>query len=154
MSKDSEKGKVTPIDDNMLRKALRAHTPRGRLNTIKQAILDLPDSSIKAKMLELAAKTDERLLLSGGGSKVRLYLKDLEGLRIEAFYKAASQAGGKATASIKKETQNKLIEKAIQKWNSLSDRPERDRCGIIAEQLGVKPNTVRGWIRKAGLRQA
>lgn len=62
--------------------------------------------------------------------------------------------GGKVTAEKRSSKADDRMTKAIDCWHKLETegRPERERCGIIANRMGVKTNTVRGWIKKAGLR--
>ncbi|WP_022962626.1 hypothetical protein [Halopseudomonas pelagia] len=46
------------------------------------------------------------------------------------------------------------IEAAKTIWVELAanGRPERERVAVIAQRMGFEESTVRGWIRKAGLR--
>lgn len=60
--------------------------------------------------------------------------------------------GGQATAAIKKTKAEENQTRAREIWFELAGKDERSRCGTIARRMGVKPNTVRGWIKKAGLR--
>jgi hypothetical protein len=60
--------------------------------------------------------------------------------------------GGEATAAIKKTKAEENQTRAREIWFELAGKDERSRCETIADRMGVKPNTVRGWIRKAGLR--
>jgi len=60
--------------------------------------------------------------------------------------------GGKTTAAERKEIQKAKLDTFRKHWVSLHETPVHDRAAIIARRMGCKPNTVRGWIRKAGLR--
>jgi hypothetical protein len=60
--------------------------------------------------------------------------------------------GGQATAAIKKTKAEEDQTRAREMWFELADKDEHSRCGTIANRMGVQPNTVRGWIKKAGLR--
>lgn len=62
--------------------------------------------------------------------------------------------GGSTTAKEKQAEALDNIEDTRRRWEKLAKdgRPERERAGIIATQTGSKVNTVREWIRKAGLR--
>ena len=63
-------------------------------------------------------------------------------------------AGGKETARQRKEKAASNQEVAAAHWRKLADegRPEHERTGIIAQRMNAKGDTVRRWIRKAGLR--
>lgn len=63
-------------------------------------------------------------------------------------------AGGVARAEISKDEQAEKIEQVVAMWRDLGEagRPERERAGIIATRKGWKVDTVRRWLRKAGLR--
>lgn len=62
--------------------------------------------------------------------------------------------GGNSTAERKREEQQERIADTVRRWEKLAKdgRPERERAGIIAQQTGHPVDTVRRWVRKAGLR--
>lgn len=62
--------------------------------------------------------------------------------------------GGKATAELRTNEAGERMAEAVSYWRKFEaeGRPERERCGIIATRMKAKPDTVRDWIRKAGLR--
>lgn len=76
------------------------------------------------------------------------------GLKVRAEIQKPRSEGGKSTAEVKREQQQENIKEVVRRWEKLArdERPERERAGIIALQMGHPVNTVRGWIRKAGLR--
>mgnify|MGYP003111896898 CR=1 FL=1 len=63
-------------------------------------------------------------------------------------------AGGKETARQKQEQEAANVATAAEHWEKLasSNRPERERAAVIAERMGRPVDTVRRWIKKAGLR--
>lgn len=60
--------------------------------------------------------------------------------------------GGKATAANRKAIQKAKLETFKRNWDSLHETPMHERAAIIAKRMDCDANTVRGWIRKAGLR--
>jgi len=60
--------------------------------------------------------------------------------------------GGQATAAIKKTRAEENQTKAREIWFELAGNDEHSRCETIANRMGYKPDTVRRWIKKAGLR--
>lgn len=59
--------------------------------------------------------------------------------------------GGKTTAKLKKLSAAEKMDEAVRLWRTLK-KPERVRSGIIAQRMGYPTDTVRRWIKKAGLR--
>ncbi len=76
------------------------------------------------------------------------------GLQIKADLQKPRSEGGKSTAKRKQAEEQDEIDDTRRRWEKLASegKPERERAGIIARQKGKPANTVRGWIRKAGLR--
>lgn len=75
-------------------------------------------------------------------------------LDLTVTIKKPKSAGGKATAERNKKEAEDNQDIAAEHWLELAKagRPERDRAEIIAQRMNRKANTVRGWIKKAGLR--
>ena len=63
---------------------------------------------------------------------------------------------GAAETNRKKDAEtSKKIEKAAKIWRELEQtgRPEHERVAVIAQRIqGAKPDTIRRWLKKAGLR--
>jgi len=55
--------------------------------------------------------------------------------------------GSHNSAEIRKEEAAERMETAFSLWLKL-DKPERDKCAIIAKRMGCKVDTVREWRRK------
>jgi hypothetical protein len=62
--------------------------------------------------------------------------------------------GGATTAELKKAEAAERISEAVDIWQKLEKerRPKRERTAVIAQRMHVPPDTVRRWIKKAGLR--
>lgn len=62
--------------------------------------------------------------------------------------------GGDAAAITKKNQEAENIRKVAHIWSQLaiSDKPEHERANLISQRTGMNPDTVRRYIRKAGLR--
>jgi len=60
------------------------------------------------------------------------------------------QAGGRAAAMSEKRSSNR--EDIVREWASLSNKPKRERAGIIAGRLGITAGQVRRHAKRAGLR--
>lgn len=73
-------------------------------------------------------------------------------LDLTVTIKKPKSAGGKATAEEKKKDARKNQDIAARIWDELAGKPEHERVGIIARRMNAKPDTVRRWIKKAGLR--
>ena len=58
--------------------------------------------------------------------------------------------GSHNSAEIRKEEAAERMETAHRLWLKL-DKPERDRCAIIAKRMGYPVDTVRNWRRKGWL---
>ncbi len=71
----------------------------------------------------------------------------------EQIFRAKS-AGGKSTASQKKYQAIQNVKEAAKQWRTLAEngKPEHERVALIAMRMAAKPDTVRRWIKKAGLR--
>jgi len=63
-------------------------------------------------------------------------------------------AGGQSTAEQKQAEAEANIAQVVELWKKLEaqGRPERERAGIIANRMGRPIDTVRRWVKKAGLR--
>lgn len=63
-------------------------------------------------------------------------------------------AGGHSTAEQKREEAEQNVAEVMERWQKLEaqGKPERERAAIIAYRMGRPVNTVRTWIKKAGLR--
>lgn len=85
---------------------------------------------------------------------VSTHLAAVEALDVTEKLQRPRSAGGQETARVKKEAATENMEKAADHWQKLEaeGRPERERAPVIAKRMGFPVNTVRGWIRKAGLR--
>ncbi len=59
--------------------------------------------------------------------------------------------GGRQAGESKRAKAKASPERVVQLWDE-STRPDRERAGIIAQRLGVKADTIRKIIRKAGRR--
>ena len=77
-----------------------------------------------------------------------------EALDVTEQLQRPRSAGGKETARQKKEQEAANVSKAAEHWERLGNdnRPERERAAVIAERMGHPSDTVRRWIKKAGLR--
>jgi hypothetical protein len=83
---------------------------------------------------------------------------DLEAQRLELVVQQKKldaererrSAGGRAAAMSEKRSSNR--EDVVREWASLSNKPKRERAGIIAGRLGITAGQVRRLVRKAGLR--
>lgn len=66
----------------------------------------------------------------------------------------ARSGGGKRTADRRTAEAAERAKEAVELWHKLAEqgRPERDRVGIIAARKEWKSDTVRRWIKEAGLR--
>ena len=73
-------------------------------------------------------------------------------LQLKGQSQRAKSAGGAATADQRKIEQAERMAEVVDRWNKLSATPEHDRAGIIAARLGIKIDTVRRLVKKAGLR--
>ena len=86
--------------------------------------------------------------------RIQTLLAVYSGLKVRAESLKPKSAGGKSTALIKKNDAGQRVSEAKRLWKLFEEtgRPERERAGLIAGRMGVKPNTVRGWLKKEGLR--
>jgi hypothetical protein len=77
-------------------------------------------------------------------------------LKVSLSKDKANSGGGKATAEVKQASSAENIAEAVELWHKLAGqgKAERYRAGIIAKRMGFPPDTVRGWIKEAGLREA
>ncbi len=108
-----------------------------------------------------AADNQDFLTASKVALEVERMLADLNaqmaayaGLKVRAESQKPRSNGGKSTGEIKREQQQANIEDTRRRWEKLAKdgRPERERAGIIANQTGNRVDTVRRWIKEAGLR--
>lgn len=109
---------------------------------------------VLAEISKIGPTTDVDLLLRGieiGNAMQRTVTIQMAASGLRGLIKPKSDGGNSAKIANSKKAKEK-IEKVISKWEKLSNKPVRERAGIIANQMGEKPNTVRSWIRKAGLR--
>lgn len=70
-------------------------------------------------------------------------------------FQQGRKTGAEETNKIKKRKAAENVKQAAKIWRELEQagRPERERVAVIAQRMpGAKPDTIRGWIRKAGLR--
>jgi ribosomal protein L20A (L18A) len=67
--------------------------------------------------------------------------------------KVPRSMGGKSTAEMRKAAAAKRRADAVEHWFSLAgSKEEHERADTIAKRMGVKADTVRGWLRKEGIR--
>jgi len=87
-------------------------------------------------------------------AQLNALLATYAGLKVRAEIQKPRSEGGKATAEHKREQQQANIEDTVKRWEKLArdGKPERERAGIISMQTGHPVDTVRRWIKKAGLR--
>ena len=75
------------------------------------------------------------------------FTRYVEAHEYELVQLVRSRTGGVNTAEKRKEEAAERMETAHRLWLKL-DKPERDRCAIIAKRMGYPVDTVRGWKRK------
>ena len=75
------------------------------------------------------------------------FTRYVEAHEYELVQLVRSRTGGVNTAEIRKEEAAERMETAHRLWLKL-DKPERDRCAIIAKRMGYPVDTVRKWRRK------
>ena len=82
------------------------------------------------------------------------YARYFEAHEYELEQLARRSEGGRITAQQKKDDAAANMAEAVRLWDELgsSGKAEHERASIIAQRMGAKPNTVRGWLKKAGLR--
>lgn len=65
---------------------------------------------------------------------------------------SARSKGGTSTKELRKEEKQERINDVVILYNSLKDKPESARVGIIAKRLGHTPATVRNYLNEASVR--
>lgn len=122
---------------------------------VRAEFMTLTESQIEGARLAIKHSQDRLPTLIG------LLHDNLEIIRSNIDLKTAGETrrgkstGGKTTAAIKKAEAAERVKEAARLWEELgrSGKPEKDRCSTIASRMRVeKVDTVREWIRKAGLR--
>jgi hypothetical protein len=106
-------------------------------------------SLIRAAALVVASVTGK--LSKQQGNIAFYFTRYVEAENYEIDQLVRRSTGGDRTAEKRKEEAAERMETAARLWLKL-DKPERDRCAIIAKRMGYPVDTVRGWIKKAGLR--
>ena len=115
----------------------------------------------ETERLRAARKRKPRLILAaalvvasatGKLSKAQKYMafdftRYVEDHEYELVQAVRRSTGGGRTAEIRKEEAAERMETAHRLWLKL-DKPERDKCAIIANRKGYKVDTVREWRRK------
>ncbi|MGF2734828.1 hypothetical protein [Marinobacter sp. DUT-1] len=110
----------------------------------------------------MAAMSQGQMIQAGGFmldigvamQKISTHLTAAKALDVTEELQRPRSAGGKQTAIRKQEAAAENIKTAARHWHKLAadGRPERVRAGVIAQIMGYPVGTVRGWIKKAGLR--
>jgi hypothetical protein len=127
---------------------------------------DLPQT--EKKRLSEAVKLNPRLIRAaalvvaskaGKLSKQQKYMafdftRYVEAHEYELAQLVRRSEGGKNAAEKRAEKAAGNIATAADHWRKLEqqERPEQERCAIISARMGHKVDTIRGWIKQAGLR--
>jgi hypothetical protein len=115
----------------------------------------------ESERLRAARKRNPRLILAaalvvagatGKLSKAQKYMafdftRYVEDHEYELDQLVRRSTGSHNSAEIRKEEAAERMETAFSLWLKL-DKPERDKCAIIATRMGCEADTVRGWRRK------
>jgi hypothetical protein len=80
------------------------------------------------------------------------YTRYVESHHYEVEQAKRRSAGGKATAAERQMDLADNLKKVAKLWAELETKQPHQRAGIIAQRMGCPVDTVRVWIRKAGLR--
>lgn len=86
--------------------------------------------------------------------RISTHLVVAEAVDVTERLQRPRSSGGQETARLKKAAAEDNQVKAAEHWRKLESegRPERERVAIIARRMGHPSDTVRRWIKKAGLR--
>jgi len=108
---------------------------------------------IESELL-MDAQIEKLAQVSENGKQIK---RDRVKHRLEVLLQAdelnrSRSLGGKKTAQTNSKNAAEKLKKIAKLWNE-SDKPERDRSGVISGVLGIKVGTDRKIVREAGLRK-
>jgi len=129
------------IPGNLIGEAQRLH--RAAALAVEAAERDdLADAALRA--LDVGA------LMEGLNKSLAVW----RALSLKRDVQRPRSSGGETTAEKRRNEQDHRAQEVARIWQKLDSagRPKHERCSLISDRLGIKPDTVRRLIRKTGLR--